>query len=74
MVMGGITEKYPDERRAAEHILLQGWMTVSEIAIGLGVSRQLVRHWAEASCIDYRAKRAAYLKSCFRAAKRGLLR
>lgn len=63
-------DRYPDERRAAEYILRHGWLTVAEIADGLGVSRQLVRHWAKRSNIDYQAKRARWLDGIFKRAKR----
>jgi transposase len=53
-------------RRAAVDLLRTGAATPSEVADLAGVSRQLVRYWANAAEIDWQKTRAATLAKLWR--------
>lgn len=56
----------PEARRAALTLLAQGQVTLSEAAELAGVSRQLVRYWANVAKLDWRKARSAYLAKLWR--------
>jgi hypothetical protein len=56
------TDSRDGTRRAAIEILSEGLATHSEVARLAGVSRQLVRHWADREGIDVPRTRAAKLR------------
>jgi len=57
-------------KRQAIWLLRRGWLSLSEAAHELNVSRQTLRYWAETAGFDYRARRAAFIRRCARNAKR----
>ncbi len=56
----------PNVRRAVLRLLSQGKASLAEVAEIAGLSRQIVRYWAKAAGIDWKAARKAHLAFMWR--------